>query len=264
MHGSANLFDALAPFYESHWGRAFLEPSISLFRRKLAPRLAHGAHVVELCCGTGHFVQWLAQQGYWVSGIDGSRAMLAYAQKRLRSDRLFRADIRDFHLRQRVDAVVCFYNSLNQFLDPDSFRAVLASSFRNLNPGGWFLFDFVQEYGYAQFWETDEAFMHGDTMCELRYRFDDLQQLASCTVTIGPLEEPLEHRSQLLLRQRPYSLLFVTEALAVAGFEVVFAKPVSEGNPPEGRLVILARRPGERHSTQRWYRKIRPPTTMRG
>jgi SAM-dependent methyltransferase len=169
---------------------AFLEHSISLFRKKLAPRLAHGDHVVELCCGTGHFAQWLARQGYWVTGIDGSRTMLAYARKRLRSDRLFQADIRDFQLRQRVDAIVCFYNSLNQFLEPDSFRAVLASSFRNLNLGGWFLFDFVQEHGYAQFWETDEAFIHGDAMCELRYRFDDLQQLASCTVTIGPFEEP--------------------------------------------------------------------------
>lgn len=243
MNGSANHFDALAPFYESHWGRAFLDHSISLFRRKLAPHLEHGDHVVELCCGTGHFAQWLARQGYWVTGIDGSRAMLAYARKRLRSDRLFQADIRDFHLRQRVDAVVCFYNSLNQFLEPDSFRAVLASSFRNLNPGGWFLFDFVQEHGYAQFWETDEAFIQGDAMCELRYRFDELQQIASCTVTIGPFEEPLDHSSQLLLRQRPYSLGFVAEELGVVGFELVVVRPVSEGNPPDGRLAILARRP---------------------
>ena len=256
MNGSANLFDALAPFYESHWGRAFLEHSISLFRKKLAPRLAHGDHVVELGCGTGHFAQWLARQGYWVTGIDGSRAMLAYARKRLRSDRLFQADIRDFQLRQRVDGIVCFYNSLNQFLEPDSFRAVLTSSFRNLNPGGWFLFDFVQEHGYAQFWETDEAFIHGDAMCELRYRFDDLQQLASCTVTIGPFEEPLEHRSQLLLRQRPYSLGFVAEELRVVGFELVGVRPVSEGNPPDGRLAILARRPHVTSSHESPHRSI--------
>lgn len=260
--GSSNLYDALAPFYESHWGRAFLEPSICLFRKKLAPQLTNGDHVVELCCGTGHFAHWLAKQGYRVTGIDGSRAMLTYARKRLRSDRLIQADIRDFHLRQRVNAVVCFYNSLNEFLEPDSFRAVLESSFRNLNPGGWLLFDFVQEHGYAQFWETDEAFTDGDKMCELRYRFDGLHQLALCTVTIGGFQEPVEHRSQLLLRQRPYSLRFVAEALHLAGFELVVAKPVSEGNPPEGRLVVLARRPSEPYSQHRWFERcsIRQPT----
>jgi len=262
--GSPNLFDALAPLYESHWGRAFLDHSISLFRRKLAPQLGHGDPVLELCCGTGHFAQWLTEQGYRVTGIDSSSAMLAYARKRLRSERLFQADIRDFHLRHRVNAIVCFYNSLNQFLEPDSFRGVLVSAFRNLNPGGWFLFDFVQEHGYAQFWETDEVFTNGDTMCELQYRFDDLQQLASCAVTIGPYQGPVEHRSQFLLWQRPYSLRFVADALHIAGFELVVAKPVSQGNPPEGRLAILARRPSELHANHRSYVRTCSPITVRG
>jgi SAM-dependent methyltransferase len=240
-----NLFDPLAPFYEWHWGQAFLEHSISLFRRKLAPRLKRGDVVLELCCGTGHFAQWLAGEGYRVAGVDGSRAMLSYARKRLRSGRLFQADVRHFRLRQQVSAIVCFYNSLNQFLDPDSFRAVLVSSFRNLNPGGWFLFDIVLEHGYAQFWETDEAFAHGDTMCELRYRFDDRSHLATCLVTIGPLDQALSGGSQLLLKQRPYSLAFVAEELLATGFELIVARPVAEGNPPDGRLAILARRPHE-------------------
>jgi SAM-dependent methyltransferase len=258
-----NLFDALAPFYEWHWGRAFLDHSVRLFRRKLAPQLKPGDLVLELCCGTGHFAQWLAEQGYRVTGIDGSPAMLSYARKRLRRGQLVRADVRNFRLRYRVDAVVCFYNSLNQFLEPDSFRAVLASSYRNLNPGGWLLFDIVLEHGYAQFWETDEAFAHGETMCELRYRFDGDQHLASCLITIGPLHRPLAHRSQLLLRQRPYSLRFVAQELRIIGFELVAVKPVSEGNPPDGRMAILARRPGEFHRTGLRHRSTCSPPTPR-
>jgi len=256
MNESPSLFDALAPFYERHWGRAFLEYSILLFQRKLAPQLKAGDLVLELCCGTGHFAQWLAEQGYRVTGIDGSHAMLSYAQKRLRPGQLFQADVRHFRLRHRVNAVVCFYNSLNQFLEPDSFRAVLASSFRNLNPGGWFLFDIVLEHGYAQFWETDEVFAHGETMYELQYRFDDHQQLASCLVTMGPLHPSLARRSQLLLWQRPYSLRFVAEELRIVGFELMAVKPVSEGNPPNGRLAILARRPEELHQTNQRHGSI--------
>lgn len=59
-----NIFDALAPFYEWHGGRTFLDNSILLFRRTLAPRLKPGDLVIELCCGTGHFAQSLAGQGY--------------------------------------------------------------------------------------------------------------------------------------------------------------------------------------------------------
>ena len=251
-----NLFDALAPFYETHWGRAFLEYSIRLFQKKLAPQLEPGDLVLELCCGTGYFAKWLAEQGYRVTGIDGSHAMLRYARKRLRPGQFFQADVRHFRLRHRVNAVVCFYNSLNQFLEPDSLRAVLASSFRSLNPGGWFLFDIVLEHGYARFWETDEAIVHGETMCELKYRFDDHQQLASCLVTIGPLHGPLANRSQLLLRQRPYSLGFVAEELRIVGFELVIVRPVADGYPPSGRLAILARRPEELHQTNQRHGSI--------
>jgi len=65
-----NLFDALAPFYEWHWGRAFLEDSVNLFGRKLAPKLKPGDLVLELCCGTGHFAQWLTGTSRIVSAMD--------------------------------------------------------------------------------------------------------------------------------------------------------------------------------------------------
>jgi SAM-dependent methyltransferase len=236
-------FDALAPFYERHWGRAFLDNSISLFRRKLSPKLQRADPVLDLCCGTGHFSEWLAKQGYQVIGLDSSRAMLEYARKRLSRGRLFQGDVRHFRLPQRFKAVVCFYNSLNQFLDSESFRAVLASCFRHLEPGGWFLFDIVLEHGYVEYWETDEALADGDEVCELRYRFDHQQSVATCLVTLVSIHGSYSRRSELVFRQRPYTLPFVAEELEAAGFQVVVVKPVRDCNPPDGRVAILARRP---------------------
>jgi ubiquinone/menaquinone biosynthesis C-methylase UbiE len=237
------LYDLLAPFYERHWGGVFLENSIRLFQRKLSPHLKRGDSVLELCCGTGHFARWLAEQGYQVTALDRSRLMLGYARKRLTRGRLFQADARDFRLRHKVHAAVCFYNSLNHFLEPSSFRAVLGSAYRHLNPGGWFLFDIVLEHGYAQFWETDETVRYGERICELRYRFDKSQNLASCLVTVGSIHGPTGHPSQLLLEQRAYSLPFVAEELRVTGFQLVQVKPVQDCKPPDGRVAILARRP---------------------
>ncbi len=115
-------FDLLAPLYESHWGRTFLDHSIRLFRRKLAPRPRPrpGDPVLEFCCGTGHFSKWLDQQRYQVTRIDASDGMLNYARRRLRRSQLLQADVREFQLRRPAHAVVCFCNSLNQFLESDS------------------------------------------------------------------------------------------------------------------------------------------------
>ncbi len=39
--------------------------------------------VLEVGCGTGYFLQWFAEQGHMVTGLDSSRPMLAVAQRRL-------------------------------------------------------------------------------------------------------------------------------------------------------------------------------------
>ena len=76
--------------------------------------------------------------------------MLRFARRRLRLGRLLQADAQHFRLLNEAHAIVCFYNSLNQFLDPRSFRAVLNSTYRHLKPRGWFPFDIVLEDGYAR------------------------------------------------------------------------------------------------------------------
>ena len=121
FHSSAP-YDALAPFYERHWRTAFLESAIQLFRWELAARLPPHASVLELCCGTAAFAQWLTHRGYRVTGVDFSGGMLEYARQRIGSSRLLQADIRELRLYRRFEAAICFYNSVNQFLEPAQFR----------------------------------------------------------------------------------------------------------------------------------------------
>lgn len=218
-------YDVLAIFYERYWGRAFLDGSIRLFQGELVWRLRPGDPVLELCCGAGFFAHWLAEKGYEATGIDGSGAMLTHARRRLQTARFVQCDARSFCLPQRFSAAVCFYNSLNQFLEPSSLRALLASAYCHLKPQGWFLFDIVLEHGYVQFWDADESVVHGEETCELRYRFDYCSGLVSCLVTIGPNDAPPAHRRQLLLKQRPYSIPFITEELSRAGFELTAVRP---------------------------------------
>jgi hypothetical protein len=84
--------------------------------------------------GHGSFLRslWPGGLGQCWKPSDKLRPAPLLNQPSRKISRLFQADARHFRLRHRVNAVVCFYNIRNQFLEPDSFRAVLASSFRNL------------------------------------------------------------------------------------------------------------------------------------
>lgn len=248
-------YDALAIFYERYWGRAFLDASIQLFQAELARRLRPGDRVLELCCGAGYFAHWLAGKGYDVTGIDGSGALLAHTRRRLQSARFIQCDARSFCLPQRFNAAVCLFNSLNQFLEPTCFRAVLSSVYSHLKPGGWLLFDIVLEHGYAHFWEADESVVHGDETCELRCRFDNRSGLASCVVTISPNDASLAHQRQFLLCERPYSVPFVTEELSRAGLDLTGVQPVRTGMPPEGRVAVVARRPPQARGISEFSRE---------
>jgi SAM-dependent methyltransferase len=227
-----NSYDVLASFYERYWGRAFLPEAIHLFQGELVPRLKARDSVLELCCGTGHFAEWLLGEEYRVTAVDFSKAMIEYAHARVPPAHALQGDARNLRLADRFDAVVCFYNSLNQFLNPADVRAVLASAHAHLKPGGWLLFDVVTERGFIGFWEADET-VHLDAMeCKLSYRFDG--DIASCRIVF--------EGSEVVLRQRPYSLDFISEELAAAGFDSTTVTAISQGYPPEGRFGVVARR----------------------
>lgn len=197
-------YDALAKFYERHWGRTFLESSIRLFQGDLIRHMRSGDPALELCCDTGHFAHWLAEKGHEVTGIDGSSAMPAHARRRIQPARFIPCDVRSFCLPQRLNAAVCLDNGLKQFLEPNSLRAVLASAYSHLKPGGLLLFDNVLEHGY---------------------------------------KDASAHRRPFLFCERPHSIPVVTEALSHAGFDLTTVQLVRAGMPPDGRVSVLARRP---------------------
>ncbi len=66
--------------YETGWN-----PLIELEERAVRPLVAAGAGLkaLDAACGTGRHGLWLASQGYAVTGVDTSAAMVAVAQKAL-------------------------------------------------------------------------------------------------------------------------------------------------------------------------------------
>ncbi len=101
--------------------------------------IAAGGEVLDIGCGTGRpIAHWLARQGFKVTGVDSSAAMLAHA-RRLQPDQTWvQADMRSLNLR-RCFAGLLAWNSFFH-LSPDAQRGMFAVFAAHAQPGAMLMF----------------------------------------------------------------------------------------------------------------------------
>lgn len=92
-----------------------------------------GRRVLEVGCGTGHWLQVLGDRGVHVTGLDTSTHMLAHAKARAPEAHLARGTAERLPcLRESFDRIVCI-NALHHFQNKAAF---VAEALRVLRPGG--------------------------------------------------------------------------------------------------------------------------------
>jgi SAM-dependent methyltransferase len=101
--------------------------------RRINPR---GRTVLDVACGTGEHARLLAAHGFAVDGLDLDSALLRIAALKHPAGRFFEADMRDFHLPHRYDAVLCLFSSIGYLTTLDRVRQALARFREHLAPGG--------------------------------------------------------------------------------------------------------------------------------
>lgn len=115
------------------------------FLKKLIARHHPSARtVLELACGTGSILVHLRPE-YEVTGLDVSAPMLEVATAKLPGAHLVEADMTQFELGERFDAVLCVYDSINHLLAFGQWEAVFDRAYEHLDRGGIFLFDINTE-----------------------------------------------------------------------------------------------------------------------
>ncbi len=97
-------------------------------------RLAPGASILELGCGSGRDAAYMESRGFAVEPTDGVPEMAAQAEARLgRAVRVMRFE--ELSAIERYDGVVAAYSLLH--VPRDGLTDVLAKIWRALKPGGW-------------------------------------------------------------------------------------------------------------------------------
>jgi SAM-dependent methyltransferase len=101
---------------------------------------------LELACGPAHHLRELASRGMQSIGVDINPLMLRYARELCRRDNVavefVRADMRTFHVPQRVDVALCLFDSFALCISDRDAVLTLQAAHRALKRGGVLLLEF--------------------------------------------------------------------------------------------------------------------------
>ena len=147
-------YETFGPFYDAVMGDR--KRSAGEVRNLLKKHKPDCRTVLELACGTGAVLQHL-QKHYQVAGLDISPAMLRIAKKRLKDIPLYRKSMTTFELRNRFDAIVCVFDSINHLTKWSDWKRVFRQAYDHLEVGGVFIFDVntpakLKEFDRAPVW----------------------------------------------------------------------------------------------------------------
>ncbi|OGT25287.1 MAG: hypothetical protein A2Z17_02180 [Gammaproteobacteria bacterium RBG_16_66_13] len=144
-------------------------------RALLEERLVRpGGRLLDVACGTGEHLRHLRSH-YEVEGIDLNESMLAVAREKLPGVPLQHADMLDFHLGRRFDAIVCLFSAIGYLRSEAELRKGIAAMAAHLEPDGILA---------VEPWFTAEAFFPG----WLNGLFVDRPELKLARMTVSQVD----------------------------------------------------------------------------
>jgi len=244
---AAPSFSAVAPYYDElmrgvpyqMWTGYYL---LLLAQQDYAPKT-----VLDVACGTGTMTELLADEGLTMSGIDLSAGMIREAQRKNATSKYaieyHVADATDFELPQPVEAALSFFDSLNNLLDPLQLADCFASVYRNLKPGGSWIFDLNTGYAFeTELFDQSNLKRTAKLKYDWKGAWDPESRIITVTMNFWWKDEPFTE----IHRQRAYEKNEVFDLLEAAGFVDIHAYHSYTLNPPRAksdRLHYLCRKP---------------------
>ncbi|MBW6451765.1 MAG: class I SAM-dependent methyltransferase [DPANN group archaeon] len=96
--------------------------------------------ILDVGCGTGTHMSLLEEMGFKCDGIDLNPEMLDIARTKVKGC-LAQANMVDFSLGKKYDAIICMFAAFNHLLEPSYARKAITCFRNHLNRGGIILID---------------------------------------------------------------------------------------------------------------------------
>jgi ubiquinone/menaquinone biosynthesis C-methylase UbiE len=145
------MFTESAAFYDLLYGFVDYPAVVRKIEAILEREAPDAQTLLDVGCGTGRHLELLRER-YRVEGLDINPVMLATARDRCPGVEFHEADMADFSLDNRFDAITCLFSSIAYVRTEERMRAATLAMRRHLNPGGVLL---------VEPWFTPETYWTG-------------------------------------------------------------------------------------------------------
>lgn len=125
----------------NYFPRAFGEQLLECLRRNDIP----AKRSLDLACGTGVLCEVLHEAGLEASGMDLSEGMIAIARESQPAIHYDVADMITYRPDRQFDLVTCTGDAINHIIDPENIGRIFDNVYAYLAPGGYFIFDILNE-----------------------------------------------------------------------------------------------------------------------
>lgn len=240
-----DAYDVFARVYNRHWG-SFGTRVYPILEYLVLRHLPGKGAILDLCSGTGQLAARLVDEGYAVTGVDGSAAMVQIAARNAPGADFVVQDAREQLPSRGYLAVFSTFDSLNHLMTLEELAQVFVNVREALAEGGYFAFDLNMAAAYKTRWHQHFVYVEDDHVCVARPSTDPARCVADMALTIFESEGGAWKRSDVNLEQRWYAEGEVLGALRSAGFKYVRSyngeQPLYKGCPVhQGRMFFLAR-----------------------
>ncbi|MGQ9926738.1 MAG: class I SAM-dependent DNA methyltransferase [Chloroflexaceae bacterium] len=247
-------YERYAPLYDQS-GQMHFAVLVHLYLHDLLRQHpVSGRRALDLACGTGTLALLLAAEGWEVTGVDRSAAMLAQAVARASGAneqvRFVHGDMRDLEdliPATAFDLVTCTYDSLNYMLTEGDLAACFHAVAGILAPGGLYVADMNTRHFLEHNWAACVIQEYDGYVQIERSHFDSASERNSMVLTgfVGDDDQGYERFDELHV-ERAYPPETVTALLEGAGLHVEGLYDSFTLQPPgphTQRIFWVARKP---------------------
>ncbi len=221
-----NMYDALAPFYETLNADVDYE-GIASFLKGTFEQYFDGQvkDVLDLGCGSGNVTFPLSKLGYDMIGVDISEEMLAVARNKDCKGKVLWLcqDMRSFELYGTVEAAVSTLDALNHLTKKDDVAACLSLVHNYLVPGGVFVFDVNTEYKFKNIYGKQAYILEDEgVLCAWQNDYSEKSKICKFYISVfAEKEDGSYERYDALEKERMYTEKALVEMCTRAGFTVL-------------------------------------------
>ena len=218
-------------YYPEAFGEQLLQ---WLSRRELHPKTA-----MDLGCGTGILCRILRENGIEAAGMDFSSGMIDIARAENPGIPFDVADMITYRPERQFDLVTCTGDALNHIPEPDDLARIFENVHAYLAPGGYFIFDILNENEVS----TSEPF-EMDFTDRVRVWFQMTQPAPRQVNLKIRVYEDGDLSFEENIRETVHDPKMICDLLKNQGFQVLdCANRLLEDSNPGTTWFVIARKP---------------------